>query len=110
MKTNAFASSVAFVAMACAVPAVLAQSTDFRFGSAIPASQAERTITIDAKTPWANVREGESIRFVAGPSEFGWKFDGTRSAIELMRIAPAGMLAHPLTVYVAPSAQGRRSN
>ncbi|MEO7940382.1 MAG: CzcE family metal-binding protein, partial [Burkholderiaceae bacterium] len=67
-------------------------------------------ITIAADTPWANVREGESIRFVAGQSEFGWKFDGTRSAIDLMRIAPAGVLARPVTVYVAPTANGRRSN
>lgn len=85
-------------------------STDFRLGTAIEATEAERSITIAADTRWANVRQGEAIRFVSGQNTFGWKFDGTHSAVDLARIAPARFLAHPFTVYVAPSLQGRRAN
>ena len=92
------------------VSSALAQATDFHLGSAIAASQAERSIAIAADTRWANVRQNESIRFVAAQAEFGWRFDGSRSAVDLAQIAPAGFLAHPFIVYVAPTASGRRGN
>lgn len=85
-------------------------AADFRFGSAIDAAQTERSITIAADTRWANVQHGESIRFVSGQAAFGWKFDGTRDAVDLALIAPAGFLARPFMVYVAPPPHGRRGN
>ncbi len=96
--------------LACAMPLQLAQAAGFWFGSAIPAEQAERSITITPDTRWANVKQGESIRFVSGANVFGWKFDGSLSAIDLAKLAPAGFIARPFMVYVAPSAQGRRAD
>ena len=66
-------------------PASWAQTSDFRLGTAIAASQAERSITIAADTRWVNVHQGELIRFVAGQAEFGWKFDGSACSFDLMR-------------------------
>jgi Heavy-metal resistance protein CzcE len=87
-----------------------AQSADFRFGSAIDAAQAERSITIAADTRWANVTQGESIRFVSGANVFGWKFDGTHSAVDLSKLAPAGFVERPLMVYIKREYRGPGSN
>lgn len=110
MKHPSFATAIVALGLACALPAGIAQSVDFRLGTAIAAEQAERSITIAADTRWANVQQGEAIRFVSGANAFGWKFDGSRSAIDLARIAPAGFVDRPLMVYVTPSHQGRRAN
>ncbi len=99
--------AVAGLMLAFYLPAAWAQVPDFRFGSTALASQAERSITIVTDTPWVNVRQGESVRFVAGPNEFGWKFDGAASAFDLMRVAPAGFLNRSLTVYVMQVSRGR---
>lgn len=101
------------LAVACALPlstVAHAQSADFRLGTAIKATQAERSITIVPGTRWANVKQGEAIRFLSGQNTFGWKFDGTRSAVDLATVAPAGFVTGPFMVYVAPASHGRRAN
>lgn len=110
MKSLLPTLAIATLTLASAVFAGHAQSADLRLGTAIEATQAERSITIVADTRWANVKQGESIRFVSGSNTFGWKFDGTRSAIDLMKVAPAGFVDRALLVYVAPTFQGSRSN
>lgn len=100
----------ALTTLVLAQPASWAQTSDLRLGSSIPVSQAERSITIEADTRWANVRQGESIRFVVGAAEFGWRFDGRAHSFDLMQVAPAGSLTRPLTVYVASSSKGRSGN
>ena len=71
---------------------------------------AERTIVINAKTKWVNVKHGEVVRFVAGGQEFTWAFDGMSSAFELNRIAPAGALGREVTAYISPNDQDIESN
>jgi hypothetical protein len=105
--------SMVFAALTSLVlvqPASWAQTSDFRLGTAVAASQAERSIAITADTRWANVRQGETIRFSIGQTEFGWKFDGSAQSFDLMRVAPAGSLSRPLMVYVMPGTNGRRAN
>ncbi len=101
----------ATVALALAsIPAMSrAQSTGFVLGSAIAPAQAERSIVIGPDTRWANVQQGESIRFVAGQREFAWRFDGSAMSFDLLRVAPTDFLSRSLRVYVAQSG-GRRSN
>src|SRR3979490_449622 len=53
---------------------------------------AQRTIVINAKTKWVNVKHGETVRFVAGGRAFPWGFGGPASSFELHRVAPAGRL------------------
>ena len=110
MKNPVPAMALAIFALGSTLPASHAQSADFRLGTAIEASQAERSITIGADTRWANVQQGESVRFVSGQASFGWRFDGPRSAVDLMQVAPAGFIDRPFTVYVARTHQGRSAN
>ena len=110
MKRPLPVMALAIVSLACALPVSHAQSADFRLGTAVEATQAERSITIGADTRWANVKHGETIRFVSGQKTFGWRFDGSRSAVDLMQVAPAGFVDRPLMVYVARTHQGRRAN
>lgn len=91
------------------ITSALAQTPDFRLGSPVPATQAERSIVIGPDTRWANVKADETIRFVIGKRDFGWRFDGHATSIDLTRVAPTGLLSRPLTVYIA-STGGRRGN
>ena len=71
---------------------------------------AQRTIVINAKTKWVNVKHGEVVRFVAGGQEFTWAFDGMSSAFKLNRIAPAGALGREVTAYISPNDEDIESN
>lgn len=76
-------------------------------GDPVGVSQATRTITIGPGTKYVNVAQGEVIKFVANHNEFAFKFDGADIAsFDLQRIAPAGVLDHPVTVYVQPAPDG----
>ena len=104
------AGATVALAIACALSLGQAQSADFRLGTAIEAAQAERSIMIRPDTRWANVKQGESVRFISGQYSFGWKFDGTLSAVDLSAVAPADFVGRPFMVYVTPTPQGRRAN
>lgn len=87
---------------AMVLPAHAADMPEFMLGSAIDATQGRRTIEIGPDTRWVNVTHRESVRFVINGQSFGWRFDGPGArAVDLQRIAPAGLLNRPLTVYVA---------
>ena len=106
LRSTAFA----VLTLACFLPASWAEMPLFRLGGAVDASQAERTITIGPETRWANVRHGESVRFVSGQAAFVWKFDGSASSFDLRRVAPAGFLNRPFMVYVARPPNGRHAS
>lgn len=71
-------------------------------GPASPES-AERTLTITANIKSLNVVGGETVKFIMGDKVFAWHFDDPLSSIKLNEVAPAGMLDHVVTVYVAPN-------
>jgi hypothetical protein len=79
-------------------------------GEAAPLSGAMRTIPIDAKTKYVNVTAHETVKFVANGNAFAIRFrDGSAtasafvpSAFDFEQLAPAGVLNHKVTVYVAP--------
>jgi hypothetical protein len=71
---------------------------------------AQRTIVINAKTKWVNVKHREVVRFVADGQEFTWAFDGMSSSFELNRIAPAGALSREVTAYISPNDEDISSN
>ncbi|HKB62422.1 MAG TPA: CzcE family metal-binding protein [Burkholderiales bacterium] len=79
-------------------------------GHAAQLAAAQRTIVINAKTKWVNVKHGETVRFVAGGQEFTWDFDGMSSSFELNRVAPAGALGRKVTAYISPNDQDISSN
>ncbi len=79
-------------------------------GVVVPVSAATRTISIDAKTKYVNVTAHETVRFLANGSAFAITFNGSSattfafapSVFDLNQLAPAGVLNHKVTVYVAP--------
>lgn len=74
-------------------------------GAPAPVEMAEKTIVIGPGTVHVNVTGGEVVRFVSGSKTFAWSFDGPLqvSSFDLLRVAPPGMLDHPVTAYVAPN-------
>jgi heavy-metal resistance protein CzcE len=79
-------------------------------GEVVPLSGATRTIPIDAKTRYVNVTAHETVKFVVNGNAFAVKFSGSSattfafapSVFDLAQLAPAGVLGHKVTVYVAP--------
>ena len=79
-------------------------------GEVVPLSGAMRTIPIYAKTKYVNVTAHETVKFVANGNAFAIRFSdssATRSAFvpsvfDFEQLAPAGVLNHKVTVYVAP--------
>ena len=79
-------------------------------GEVVPLSGAMRTIPIDAKTKHVNVTAHETVKFVANGNAFAVTFSGSSattfafvpSVFDLNQLAPAGVLNHRVTVYVAP--------
>ena len=78
-------------------------------GTVVPLSGAMRTIPIDAKTKYVNVNAHETVKFVANGNAFAISVSGSTattfafvpSAFDLNQLAPAGVLNHKVTVYVA---------
>jgi hypothetical protein len=70
-------------------------------GEPAPAASANRTIYLDSATPWVNVTQGETVKFVADGHEFTVAFDGVAESVNLQRFAPAGLLNHRVNAYVA---------
>ena len=72
---------------------------------AIVSAVADRTITIDDKTRWVNVKHFEVVRFVSNGREFTWYFDGLAQPrpFDLSELAPAGFVDHQVAVYVSPT-------
>ena len=79
-------------------------------GQVVPLSAAMRTIPIDAKTKYVNVTAHETVKFVADGKAFAitvsaspaTTFAFVPSVFDLNQLAPAGVLNHRVTVYVAP--------
>lgn len=68
-------------------------------------SAATRTITITSKTKSVNVKEYETVAFRVNGKVFAVYFDSpdTVDNLDLRRVAPAGVLDHPVTVYITPT-------
>ena len=62
----------------------------------------DQVVTINANTRWANVHQGDTVKFVAGGQSFAWRFETPKLAVNLQDIAPAGAIDHKIFVYVAP--------
>jgi heavy-metal resistance protein CzcE len=84
--------STALAANAATNPKFIAELTS-------PAS-VTRTIVIGPDTRWVNVTQGERVKFVVSGQEFAIAFDGAAEPVNLMRVAPAGMLDHRVNAYV----------
>lgn len=108
MKTN-FTKLLgpAIVGLTLSVSALssMAASPDMLLGDPAPAAAAQRTIQITPDTKYVNVQGGQVVRFDVGGKGFTWDFDSAQTVVDfdLNRIAPPGLLDHPVTAYVSPN-------
>ena len=101
MKTLSIA--VAAAALTTSLVASAAIPTYLLGDQALP-DQALRTVVITPSTKYVNVTEGDVVNFVSNGKSFVWHFDGPETiAFDLNRVAPAGVLDHTVTAYVAPN-------
>jgi hypothetical protein len=109
MRTIKYQFAAIIVTAAMAPFAAMAHQADTQsnaaLGSAAPASAATRKIVVSPSTKAINVDKGDVVTIEADGKSFTWQFgtlrDGER--FELAAIAPAGLAAHGVRVYVAPS-------
>ncbi len=76
-------------------------------GTPVTDGRVDRVVEISPSTRVVNVDENQIVRFVVheGPGRdeaFMWQFNGARTVIPLNTIAPAGVVTHPVNVYVGP--------
>ncbi|RZI41493.1 hypothetical protein EGT07_18095 [Herbaspirillum sp. HC18] len=73
-------------------------------GDPAPVEAATKTIVLQPGTRWVNVTGGDIVKFVAGDKAFGWAFNvgSSVTSFDLSRVAPPGILNHPVMAYVAP--------
>jgi hypothetical protein len=106
MKATTYVNAIAAVLIGLASASAHAFTTPTNLlGAVSTPDQARRTIQVDNKTSFVNVRYGETVNFVdaSNGQNFAVKFDGTRDSFHLNRLAPTGALDHPVMVYVSPS-------
>jgi hypothetical protein len=106
MKTKSLIPVV--LAAALSLPALSSMAAQPRLdllGDPAPPTAAGRTIAITPETKFVNVQGGEVVRFDVGGQSFAWSFSGPVNlmAFDLARVAPAGMLNHPVTAYISPN-------
>jgi len=74
-------------------------------GNLAPANApVDKVIVITDETSYVNVTGGTTVEFVVGKRSFNWSFQSSVTPIipfDLRRIAPRGLLTHPVETYVA---------
>jgi Heavy-metal resistance protein CzcE len=76
-------------------------------GTPVTQGRVDRVVEISPTTRVVNVDENQIVKFVVHESggrdeSFMWQFNGARAVIPLSAIAPDGVVAHPVNVYVGP--------
>jgi hypothetical protein len=102
-----FFNDLTLLISAVALPAVAATDHTALLGTAAPSSVAAQKIHIQPDTKYVNVEGGDAVTFIVGDKTFTWIFDGSRNvgSFDLSKVAPSGVLDHPVTVYIAPDPQ-----
>ena len=97
-KLTAF---VAVASLATAISVHAAVPTRLVGDAATPA-MATQTVVLTPTTDTVNVDWGQTVDFKLDNQQFAFDFDGVREAsrINLQRVAPAGMLDHPVYAYI----------
>jgi hypothetical protein len=104
LPLSSIVAAAATVIFAASAPVHAAQQPLKFLGNVAQASSAERVIVITDATRYINVEGGETVRFVIGDQSFTWNFSigpGHVAPFDLSRIAPAGVLNHPVMTYVS---------
>jgi hypothetical protein len=99
-------STLVTLLLSAAIPPAAAAIRIDLLGGPAPASAADYTIVIQPDTRYVNVKERDTVRFVAGSKTFTWNFFVGRSvsSFDLNQVAP-GFLDHRVTAYIGPDPQ-----
>ena len=106
MKTKSYIPAIVALTLSFSALSSMAATPDELLGDPVPAAApAQRTIAITPDTKYVNVEGGQTVRFDVGGQTFAWNFDGsvTVGSFDLNRVAPPGLLDHPVTAYVSPN-------
>ncbi len=107
MKQKPILTSVVAFVLAVAAIGVQAEDKEAKLlGEPIqmtPLTPVNRVMVIHSDTSYVNVTHGDVIEFIVDNKPFVWDFDGARALdeIDLAKIAPAGMINHPVRIYIA---------
>lgn len=73
------------------------------YGRMAPANATRREIAVKPDTKWVNVRDGDTVRFVADGRSFTWHFSTypNTTHLDLAVIAPQDFPSGKVVVYVA---------
>ena len=101
-------TSAGIIAAALAAAPSYAMVSAFDLGTAVnnPVA-ATRVVSIDSGTKWANVRYGETVRFVVkgtgGEQSFAHRFDGSGTNLHLSDIEHSSGPSSSVAIYVDQS-------
>ncbi len=92
-----------------AAPARAESASQYRwqFGDSAEGGRYDREIVVAPNTRWINVTAGQVVRFVLADTAnasaaFTWHFDAFSGGVaDLRRLAPDGMVAPNIKVYIA---------
>jgi plastocyanin len=78
-------------------------SASATYGDMVPANATRREIAVKPDTKWVNVRDGDTVRFVADGRSFTWHFATypNTTHLDLAAIAPQDFPSGKVVVYVA---------
>lgn len=75
-------------------------------GTPVAGGRSDLVVDVTPSTRVVNVNEHQIVKFVVHnggrDDEFMWEFNGARSVIPLTAIAPDGVAAPAVSIYVAP--------
>ncbi|NGZ84186.1 CzcE family metal-binding protein [Duganella aceris] len=99
---NIIRTAIVAAAIATTAGGAFAASNTKEFGMAANADSADRHVVIQPGAKWVNVNDGDTVEFNVEGKSFTWHFDTLHgeSAFELSKIAPQGVDAGKVTVYV----------
>jgi hypothetical protein len=103
MKTKLLVPAALALTLSLSALSSMAATPQNLLGETVPATAADRTITIAPDTSYVNVQGGQIVKFDVGGKTFAWDFDGPVEAFDLNRITPPGLLDHTVTAYVSPN-------
>lgn len=103
LKLNAAALLILSAVAATGANATGLKGTDADYGVAVADSAASRTITVKPGAKYINVTNGETVSIMVGDQRFSWHVDTfpNQNVFDLSKIAPAGVQADGVQVYVA---------
>jgi hypothetical protein len=100
LAVSLFASAAFAGASAHAYPFTGASAD---YGQIVSTSAVDKTIQVDASTRWANVTDGQTVRFDVDGKSFTFNFSGWPGAhaVDLAKIAPQDIAVPHILVYIA---------